>query len=634
MIINDPVTGFPLGEPESPLLPADFSFNFSNFQDSFSPLILSASGWRKIFTQNGDEESSQPDLTDNDTVLACAMASAWSDFIIQKSGKKNPALYLGTDSRPTGPSIAAAMLRVFISRGLTVNYSFITAAPEIMAAAALKEGIDGFAYISASHNPLGHNGLKFGLSDGGVIGGTDAAALISGFKSLCRDASALNALIKSAARVAPADLKTVFDLVPEVKNETASLYSSFARRVISGLEEISAQNDFFNTLTLMSQEKGIGIVGELNGSARSLSIDKAFLESCGIKYRGINDVPRKIVHRIVPEGFSLNLCREELAKVHKENPHFILGYVPDNDGDRGNIVYYNEKTDSTEILQAQEVFALSVLGELSWLEFLKEKYPDNKSLRGSGGVAVNGPTSLRIDAIASALGAEVFRAETGEANVVNRARLARQAGFIVPILGEGSNGGNITHPAAVRDPLNTIFAILKLLLFPDLFRRWCQVSEQEERFQNQFTLTDIIESLPEFSTTSAFEPRALMKIKSTSHAELKRNYEAVFIQQWEKKKQWLFNRFSITHYQVINYEGTECRAGMGSSFRSGEEKGGLKVEFLDKDFAPRAYLWMRGSGTEPVFRVMADLKGRDPQGETELLEWHTSMIREADGLIK
>lgn len=39
---------------------------------------------------------------------------------------------------------------------------------------------------------------------------------------------------------------------------------------------------------------------------------------------------------------------------------------------------------------------------------------------------------------------------------------------------------------------------------------------------------------------------------------------------------------------------------------------------------------MRGSGTEPVFRIMCDVKGDKVQMEKELLEWETKLIHEAD----
>jgi phosphoglucomutase len=63
------------------------------------------------------------------------------------------------DSRFTGPAIADAMTRIFISQNIEIRSLFIIAAPEIMAYSAVDSNIDGFAYISASHNPIWHNGL-------------------------------------------------------------------------------------------------------------------------------------------------------------------------------------------------------------------------------------------------------------------------------------------------------------------------------------------------------------------------------------------------------------------------------------------------------------------------------------------
>jgi len=39
---------------------------------------------------------------------------------------------------------------------------------------------------------------------------------------------------------------------------------------------------------------------------------------------------------------------------------------------------------------------------------------------------------------------------------------------------------------------------------------------------------------------------------------------------------------------------------------------------------------MRGSGTEPVFRIMADIEGGSPADEEFLLAWHAGMVAAAD----
>jgi phosphoglucomutase len=341
----------------------------------------------------------------------------------------------------------------------------------------------------------------------------------------------------------------------------------------------------------------------------------------------VNDKPREITHRIVPEGFSLDLCREKLEKAHRTDKAYQLGYVPDCDGDRGNLVYIDEG--KAKILEAQEVFALSVLAELSYLKW--SGIGSNKIA-----VAVNGPTSMRIDSIAAAFDAKIFRAEVGEANVVNLAIFLRKEGYTVRILGEGSNGGNITHPAAVRDPLNTVGAILKILSIksenenPGLFEIWCKKSQQTEQYKENYTLSDIIKTLPPFTTTSAFEENALMKIQSESQGRLKANYENNFITQWNKNKDTLKNLLAIESWVEINHEGSESKEGIGPSFRSGAEKGGLKILFRDKEDNNVAYIWMRGSGTEPVFRVLADVQGDNRDGEQFLLNWQREMIRLAD----
>ena len=59
--------------------------------------------------------------------------------------------------------------------------------------------------------------------------------------------------------------------------------------------------------------------------------------------------------------------------------------------------------------------------------------------------------------------------------------------------------------------------------------------------------------------------------------------------------------------------------------------GGLRIVFLSEDGEPLAYLWMRGSATEHVFRIQADVAEGDSGDEEYFLSWHSAMIRQADG---
>ncbi len=627
-MMKDIRTGFDVLDPETPLF-KDSLPTFEEVQEALKPMILSASGWRKVFAADGDEESVCPDLTAADTFLCAAMAEVFTAYLREVAEKENPLVILGMDARYTGPAMADAMLRVLLARGVQVRFLYISAAPELMAYAGQCSGVDGFIYISASHNPIGHNGVKFGLNTGGVLEGSQASRLIELYRDFLSDPLNIASLTELCDSVSSDDITLCATEIPRWKGEAENVYRSFTSRVISGEEEEEKQRVLENRLKQGIASSPLGVVAELNGSARTLSIDNAYLSSLGIAVVSVNDEPRQISHRIVPEGESLNLCRDTLEKESQKDPSFQLGYVPDNDGDRGNLVYLNSRTGKAEILEAQEVFALSVLAELAYLDW-------SGLLDCQTAVAVNGPTSGRIDEIARFFDSSVFRAEVGEANVVNLAREKRAAGWQVRILGEGSNGGNITYPAAVRDPLNTLGALLKLLTLrtegdkPGLYHIWCIRSGQPGKYREDFTLTHILESLPAYTTTSAYEPRALMQIKTTDHALLKSRYEEVFAGEWELKKEELEKKFGICSWQEWNQEGTVSRQGVGPSFRSGAEKGGLTIRFLDSRESCTGYIWMRGSGTEPVFRVMADWKGKDASGEEYFLEWHKSMIRKAD----
>ena len=615
----DKSTGFLIADPDNA-----YYYNkpeYSSIIKSVKSMILSASGWRKIFAKGGDEESISEKISVEDYFIAGVMALSFTTFLKKRITGRKPLILIGMDSRYTGPAIADAMTRIFISHNIEIRSLFIVAAPEIMAYSAVDKNIDGFAYISASHNPIGHNGLKFGAS-GGVYGGEESKELISTFRNLIEDKK-IAKIIDTLLINTDIDMyKDIINSIPIWKNKAYTEYLNFSKAVIADSNSSKDIDNMQNKIFTAAEKRKIGIISELNGSARTLSIDKDILESYGISVKSINNKPREIVHRIVPEGYSLDICRKELEKNYIQDKQFLLGYVPDNDGDRGNLVYIDESTAKAEILEAQEVFALSVLSELAFIRSEKS----NKPLA----LAVNGPTSMRIDTIAKFFNVKVFRAEVGEANVVNLAKELREKGFLVRILGEGSNGGNITHPAAVRDPINTVFSIIKLLLFKDFFKIWCKESGQMEKYSDSYGINDILSTIPSFTTTNAYDDKAIMKITTNDHSILKKRYEEIFIQDWDNNEEYLKKEFGIFTWNEVNYEGQDEKTGFGPDYRRESETGGLKIIFSDANGKDTDYIWMRGSGTEPVFRILADCRGSDRTRETWLLNWHRSMIERAD----
>lgn len=583
-------------------------------------MILSASGWRKVFAESMDAEDTSPKIGEANSFLCLLIAETFAEYIISKTGKKEPAVVVATDTRPTGKEIALNVIQGLCACGIKVVYLGTAAAPEIM---AYSKKHDGFLYISASHNPIGHNGIKFGLNNGGVLEAGESKKLAENFAAKCSSAGAEEHALSLAFKAQKTQVENVYAKCAKYKKKSLAAYEKFIKTVIAGSPKILFQHKLFSILKKAAQKNPLSIVCDMNGSARATSIDKKFIPESGIGFIPFNE--DKIVHAIIPEPENLVHCAQKINELQKEgNKSALLGYMPDCDGDRGNIVYWNGKEAKT--VPAQEVFALCVMSELAF-EYWKN--PDAKNLA----VAVNCPTSMRIDEICASLNAKVFRAEVGEANVVNLAREKRSEDFNVRIFGEGSNGGNITYPSAVRDPVATIFALVKLLALRDtknkigLFHLWCKMSGQEKKYKDNFTLDDVISTLPKYTTTGVSESRAVLQVKMQDKGKLKENFKKEFILSWEEKKEQLKNEYGIASYEAFTTNGTKETA---ADQNWNNANGGLKVKFMDSENQPVAFIWMRPSGTEPVFRIMCDVKGNGTQEEKALLEWETELLQKAD----
>ena len=666
-------TGFPILDPQHPPFPTDYRPDPLGRRQALSSLILSISGFRKVFAADGNETSTNPQLSRGDRELVFGMGASFARFIQQKTGSATPLVALGMDTRFTGPVMAEILLYGLISSGCRIHYLFILPIPELLAYVRANPSIDGFVYVSASHNPIGHNGVKFGLREG-VLGGEDATTLIQQFQALLQNDGEMENLFHKAS-LPPSLLEELCTSIDRWKKASEDAYRAFVYRMVTDTEDSVPQQRILQLLRENIQKRGCGIVIDYNGSARTLGIDREILSDLGVTLYELNDTPREFAHGILPEGDSLLTCRKALEEYRGKDIRVRFGYVPDCDGDRGNLVYYDTGEPSgggkgARILEAQQVFALAFVSELAYhhwrnrldrpLRFDEEPgasrsgAPLNPAIPSSRlAVVVNDPTSLRIDLIASRLKARVFRAEVGEANVVGLAKKLINEGWNVPIYGEGSNGGNITYPSVVRDPLATVFSILKLLYLYDSpsqnrtlksspasgpspiplespFQLWCEALGIPERYSSFPELSDVLSTLPVFTTLSVSAKEAVFPLRCTDLPGLKAAYEQVFWREWQTRKGYLRESLGVESWEEINYEGMEERVGTGPSFRRGEEKGGLKILFKDSRGNGKAFLWMRKSGTEPVFRILVDREGSDRDSFAYLLSWHRSMLQEAD----
>ena len=577
-------------------------------------MILSASGWRKVFAIGGQEQDKTSMIGEDNIAISIYAAKVFADYVKKQTGKEKPEILVGMDARPTGPAIAEAAIKTFVSENVNVKFAGITAAPEIM---AFSRGSDGFMYISASHNPVGHNGIKFGLNSGGVLNGTENGKLVKEFTALCEQDEAQKKAFDLIQGIEEKKIAQIYEERPANKAKALESYRAFLKWTISASEEEESQKRIFEKLKKAASKKKISVVVDMNGSARADSVDEDFFAENGIGFYAIHNKAGEIAHEIIPEAENLIYVAQEMERLQKMgHSDAVLGYMPDCDGDRGNIVYWDDKEKKAVILKAQQVFSLSVLSELAYQNYLGKEKPC---------VVVNCPTSMRIEEIAGKFGAQVFRAEVGEANVVNLAAEKRAEGFDVRIFGEGSNGGTITYPSAVRDPINTVFAIIKLLNIKELYETWCKKSNCE--CKDNYTLTDILASLPAYTTTGVSDPRAVLHIETKDHGELKARFQKIFEKQWIEQKVFLEN-YGIFSYECDITNGTKEIRGETEFRKSG--KGGLKIKFLGRTSTPVAFIWMRGSGTEPVFRIMCDVKGNNSEMEKALLCWETEMLKEAD----
>ena len=110
-------------------------------------MILSASGWRKVFAASGNEQDKSSEITVESRAIAVASACVFFDYLKNVSGQECPVIAVGMDTRPTGAALADAMLRTLVKKGAVIQYLGVSSAPEIMAYA---RKLDGFIYIFSS----------------------------------------------------------------------------------------------------------------------------------------------------------------------------------------------------------------------------------------------------------------------------------------------------------------------------------------------------------------------------------------------------------------------------------------------------------------------------------------------------
>ena len=161
---------------------------------------------------------------------------------------------------------------------------------------------------------------------------------------------------------------------------------------------------------------------------------------------------------------------------------------------------------------------------------------------------------------------------------------------------------------------------------------WCE--KTNSTYIENYSLTDILNTLPKYTTTGVSENRAILHINTMDHSLLKSRFQKIFEQEYSEKLKTINEKYDITSYKVVLTNGTNEVTDETDFSKS--QKGGLKIIFYSENNGtkiPEAFIWMRGSGTEPVFRIMCDVKGNRPEMEKEFLQWETEMLLKADSIL-
>jgi len=109
---------------------------------------LTVSGYRGVWKKT---------LTDE---ITTNYIRAFVRFTREDTKKQKPTILIGRDGRESGPEISKVIIRELKNLGVDFVDGDVLPTPTVLFAAR-KHKYDGAVIITASHNPIEYNGLKF-----------------------------------------------------------------------------------------------------------------------------------------------------------------------------------------------------------------------------------------------------------------------------------------------------------------------------------------------------------------------------------------------------------------------------------------------------------------------------------------
>lgn len=338
------------------------------------------------------------DLTPEIVARYAAAFGTWT----RTGGARHPRIVLGRDARTSGPMFAQAAAAGLVSVGCEVIDIGLTTTPSAQLAVEHHHAA-GAIIITASHNPVEWNALKFVGADGVFIDETAGAQVRA---------------LAAAGPIARADHGSLGSVTAD-GNALQRHIAAITR--LPGVDTGRVRKRHFRVALDTCRGAGGAIM-------------PALLERLGCEVHGINletdgRFPRP------PEPIPENLGALG-ALVHRVGAD--IGFAVDPDVDRLAIVDEHGEPVGEDYTLAFAIRA--VLGQPARKPRKKGKRAPEPAPPTPNLVVANLSTSLVVEDAARACGAELLRAPVGEAHVA-RLMIDRQA----PIGGEG-NGG-VMYPA-------------------------------------------------------------------------------------------------------------------------------------------------------------------------------------------
>jgi len=334
-------------------------------------------------------------------------ASAFGEYCKRKHPGA-PEVVLGRDGRITGKIIANIVASTLLSTGVRVRALGICPTPTV-ALAVEKGGAAGGISVTASHNPIQWNGMKFISSTGLFLDAEENSELWAIAKGNSIPYAPWNSIGTHVA-------------------DDSWIGKHIDAVIASGFIDVG-----------LVKHRQLKVVVDCVNTAGGAFIP-SFLRSLGCAVIELHcDVSGIFAH--TPEPLPENLT-ELAARVKKEKAD--IGIAVDPDVDRLVLI-----TETGEPLGEEYTIALAV-------QFVLERA--SRSGTSNHSVVINLSTTRAVEDIAKTFGAKTYRTPVGEINV---AKKMREVGAIIG--GEGSGGVILPAVHTGRDAIVGIALILQML---------------------------------------------------------------------------------------------------------------------------------------------------------------------------